>query len=133
MPRVKRRRLASSSHTERTRLRLLSGHDLAFMGDDPPLDDDELAEAWTDLRDELLADFIASHPGSRPWAWWAFDAPEPRRQIAPGPAAVGPDLWFGLPRLYAAVSPHAMYESERDYLARHGLLTDGERLSLAAK
>ena len=42
-------------------------------------------------------------PGSRPWAWWEYDAPEPLR-----------------PR-----------ESETAYLARCGLLTEEERTSLA--
>jgi len=31
--------------------------------------------AWEDLRDELLADWIREHAGSRPWGWWTFDAP----------------------------------------------------------
>jgi hypothetical protein len=43
------------------------------------------------------------HPGSRPWAWWEYDAPEPAR---PG-------------------------ESEPVYLARWGLLTEAEQESLA--
>ena len=42
-------------------------------------------------------------PGSRPWAWWEYDAPEPPR-----------------PR-----------ESATAYLARCGLLTEAERASLA--
>lgn len=42
-------------------------------------------------------------PGSRPWAWWEYDAPEPAR-----------------PR-----------ESEPAYLARCGLLTEAERASLS--
>jgi hypothetical protein len=42
-------------------------------------------------------------PGSRPWAWWEYDAPEPVR-----------------PR-----------ESELAYLTRCGLLTEAEQVSLA--
>lgn len=42
--------------------------------------------------------FYCGEPGTRPWAWWRFEAPEP------------------LPE----------GEEESDYLKRHGLLLDGE-------
>ena len=57
--------------------------------------DDARRAAWRTHATELMT---MVDPGSRPWAWWQYDAPE-----AP------------LPR-----------ESERDYLARHGLLTETE-------
>ena len=28
---------------------------------------------------ELLAEWMAEHPGNRPYVWWAFDAPERRK------------------------------------------------------
>src|SRR4030042_2264226 len=31
--------------------------------------------AWENLRDELLPAWILDHAGSRPWGWWAYDAP----------------------------------------------------------
>ena len=61
--------------------------------------DDARRTAWRTHSTELIA---MVDPGSRPWAWWKYDAPE-----AP------------LPR-----------ESERDYLARHGLLTEAEQRRL---
>jgi hypothetical protein len=54
---------------------------------------------WSGWREFLLTQWISHYPGTRPWAWWMFDAPEPRN----------PD------------------ESEPDYLKRHGLLTKPER------
>jgi hypothetical protein len=30
-------------------------------------------EAWKTHRAELLTEFIAEHPGSRPYAWWEFE------------------------------------------------------------
>jgi hypothetical protein len=33
---------------------------------------------WERHRDGLLSEWIARHPGSRPPAWWAFDAPGPQ-------------------------------------------------------
>jgi len=55
--------------------------------------------AWREHREELLP---LVDPGSRPWAWWQYDAPEPV-----------------LPR-----------ESALAYLARCGQLTESERISL---
>lgn len=34
-----------------------------------------IREAWAAVRDRVLADWIADDPGTRPWAWWLFDAP----------------------------------------------------------
>lgn len=55
--------------------------------------------AWRKHRTELLA-LVA--PGSRPWGWWQYEAPEPL-----------------LPR-----------ESERMYLERCGQITEPERANL---
>jgi hypothetical protein len=41
--------------------------------------DDEKREAWHDLRDEILTEWIREHPFTRPRSWWEFDAPEMRR------------------------------------------------------
>lgn len=54
---------------------------------------------WEDVRDELLPAWIREHPGTRPFAWWQEEAPEPRREG----------------------------ESELDYLRRHKLLTKTEQ------
>lgn len=111
--------------------------------------------AWNDLRDELLAGWIQEHPGSRPWAWWACDAPrwekkfnawfdgtlpEPRIQIGGTgvpvfvkyPAFV-PILDYGLPGCcMEGVDPAdpPTFESEAAYLDRHGLLSAAERKAL---
>lgn len=57
------------------------------------------AAMWEQQRDTLLAAWVQERPGTRPWAWWCFDAPEDRPEG----------------------------ESELAYLARLGLLTPGER------
>jgi hypothetical protein len=118
--------------SERTRAHLLEGHDLVILDPDArALDDDELAEAWGHLRDELMSEHVAAHPGTRPYGWWAFDAPEPRRQLTAGPEPL-PErgMYFGKPRCYRGVPPEGMYESETTYLARLGLLTEQERETL---
>lgn len=34
-----------------------------------------LEEAWESSRGMILPTWIRERPGTRPWAWWAFDAP----------------------------------------------------------
>ena len=58
--------------------------------------DESRRHAWRDHDAELLS---MVDPGSRPWAWWQYDAAEPM-----------------LPR-----------ESDLGYLTRCGFLTDAER------
>jgi hypothetical protein len=61
--------------------------------------DDSRRDTWRSHSAELMR---LVQPGSRPWAWWEYDAPEPV-----------------LPR-----------ESETAYLARCGLFTESEQKSL---
>jgi hypothetical protein len=44
--------------------------------------DEQLERGWGVYRDQILAD--RKTPGSRPWAWWTFEAHE--EQPADGPA-----------------------------------------------
>ncbi len=41
-----------------------------------PVDMDLVERCWREHREELLAEFAATWPGCRPWAWWQFEAPE---------------------------------------------------------
>lgn len=54
------------------------------LKDDPGL----WAEVWGAAREELLRDWIAGHPGSRPPAWWRFDAPAAGIAIRPDESEV---------------------------------------------
>lgn len=65
----------------------------------PSFNWEALRSDWQDLRAELLPAFIAEHPGSRPFAWWHCESPEPRNDA----------------------------EREVDQLHRLGLLQPGER------
>jgi len=82
--------------------------------------------AWWELREKLLPTWIEQHPGTRPYAWWKFEAPEPRRQVAPGPESIGPANWFGCPSSFQGVPGDGMFETEGEYLDRLGLLTPHE-------
>ncbi len=57
-------------------------HGTAFRADEDGLplsvpSHKELRAAWEKDRNTLLPQFIAENPGSRPWGWWQFSAPEP--------------------------------------------------------
>ena len=116
--------------------------------------DAEMRTTWNDCRDRLLADWLAAYPRSRPYAWWRFDAPEPRRRIDGKPhpfddprrhaaieraaAEYGRDCWlcraahrlyFGTPQVVIG-DGLAEYESEAAYLERLGRLTDPERAKM---
>ena len=56
------------------------------------------AALWAERREELMASWVQERPGTRPWGWWQYDAPEDRPEG----------------------------ESEAGYLRRHGFLTPGE-------
>lgn len=143
MPRVKRKNLKSTALTERHINELLVGNLGQF--------DSEVAarEAWEEHRAVLLDEWIADNPCTRPYSWWAFDAPERRRCLnglhphdcpaykaqierVGGPSSYGGAafaLSYGVPRLghgceQCAESPE--FEIEAEYLARLGLLTEHE-------
>ena len=82
--------------------------------------------AWWELRDELLPTWIEQHPGTRPYAWWRFEAPDSRRQVSPGAESIGPADWFGCPSSFRAMPHDEMFETEGEYLDRLGLLTPHE-------
>ncbi len=86
MPRVRRRpKRRRIGYTKGQVEHLLRGY--TFLGDDfgrevrGTLDVEAMWEAWITLRDELLPQWIAENPGTRPYAWWQFDAPERRQRI----------------------------------------------------
>ena len=121
--------------------------------------EDELAELnldpkyWPRVSGELVESFIEAHPGKRPWAWWAYDAPaleidegaelEPfevmRRQVGGSGALIGgPELHFGIPGWIDYFNPPLppdppRYESQASYLKRHGLLSATEKRRLRKK
>lgn len=114
-------------------------------------------EVWADYRDALMVDWVRLHPGSRPWAWWQFDAPEPRERLGGQGKRfseffnVTPHLDRGIPcegwidrqtvkdqggwvrgrrlRYSDAIDPMdpPQFEGEAAYLARLQLFFEGER------
>lgn len=122
-------------------------HNLDYY--DSPVIDERRKEAWEDLRDELMADWISKHPGTRPLAWWTFEAPERRRCInrelhphdeptrleweakqEPTHAEHSRRLTRGRPSIIAGpdfkLDPYPRYETELEYLRRLNLLVPAE-------
>lgn len=138
MPRLKKTQLNPKAGLDARYIRgiLADGHFWLFLA--PPNvrerpGDDVLRAAWELLRGELLPAHIAKAPATRPWAWWRFDAIEPRRMLHAGRLGPsGPVESFGMPSRFGpagdanAPGDLPVYESQRDYLTRLSLLTEGE-------
>lgn len=98
--------------------------------------EDRLRTDWLAMRDDLLAAWIREAPGTRPWAWWEFDAPrwqppypprcdqmewalcrmpEPRRRLGGigDPAFECLNIWphfdAGIPTQFVSESDEALY------------------------
>jgi hypothetical protein len=155
--RVRRRaKVRREGFTAALRAQLLDSRDMFRdgYGAGAALDVDAAARDWADHRDELLAFWLQDPPrwrrqhqpalldpppggaGSRPWGWWAFDAPQTLRRVLEGTVAWLPiEDWprqtsFGRPTRFEAVPERMRWEAEALYLLRHGALTDTERRQL---
>lgn len=102
-------------------LHLLDGHD--HFGDiyrDPS----EAKLLWEGVRSRFLEEHIRRVPGTRPWAWWEWDSPEPRRILQGNADSVLSEAgsWMGAP-----ATGNLVVESQAAYLRRHRLLAPSER------
>ena len=79
-----------------------------------PFDEDMARSDWKEYRAELMEE---AGPERRPWAWWAFEAPEPRRIVEWGAPACLYATPPGQPLVLGAI-----YETEGHCLARLGLV-----------
>ena len=107
---------------------------------------------WRDYGAEVVAQWIADKPGTRPALWWSYTAPEPRQRIGGSGTprsdvfAYAPSLDYGAPadwitaddlttwpRLKCAAYDDGdppTFEAQAAYLARHKLFLPGERRRL---
>ena len=131
MARRRREDPAPEPLTLEQRERLLTGFQLSLP--EPFEDEDDARRVWALHREELLADWTSNRPGTRPWAWWAFEATEPRKILAikrqpSGDSRYQPPLRarklsFGVPWPWY---DWLQVESQAEYLRRLQLLTDAE-------
>lgn len=118
---------------ERDDAYLECGHD--YFRDVPLARDDDLMRAvWEDHGREFLEKYVAQHPGRRPFAWWRFEAPEPRRRLGGTGTPISPQLFFGMPSVYGEDYDTAnppKFESQAAYLRRLHLLRPDELMDTA--
>jgi len=102
---------------------------------------DQWDALWREHRADVLEDWIASNPGTRPWAWWQYDATEPRLVIRGADLLVprkAPTDWawvwrenFGVPAMRqarpAGCTLLPLVEAEASYLERLTLFVPDER------
>jgi hypothetical protein len=151
--RVRRRvKVRREGFTAYHRAQLLTGRQFwSDVGYAAHPDLEAMARDWKDQRYELLTFWlqdparwrldnqvdstnpVPGGPGTRPWAWWAFDSPRELRRVLVGDVPWLPiEDWpretsFGKPTRFVR-DPHDMrWEAEAIYLARHGLLSPAER------
>lgn len=143
------------------RRHLESGFDpfrTAFRGRENAFDEAGARDCWHAIGGMILTDWIVAYPGTRPWAWWRYDAPErrhctngvhpfddPDRQAKVDEVAAQPGthpryaqdavaLDCGTPNMVIVLADwHAEFESQEDYLRRLGLLSEAEESALSAE
>lgn len=118
------------------------------------LDPDPVKTEWSISRKKILKSWIGAHPGTRPYAWWCFEAPDARRRVG-GTGTPKHEVlqyaaayMFGIPRYWITQQDTEipgrfgfkgnpvdsnnppLFESQAAYLDRHGLLTELERKML---
>ena len=153
MPRKQRtQRQRRDEYHEGHLLQLKIGHDYGLwggpaFGNGESLDRGAALVAWEIYRGEILAEHIAEHPCTRPWAWWHLEPRELRRRVDGGihpcenPARTWPEYsvdgaglpatYYGVPRIINHPDDFdALYESVPAYLLRLDLLTRAEKAYL---
>lgn len=106
-------------------------------------DDNSQRVLWESLRNDLLSQHIPSWPGTRPWAWWKFEATELRRNLGPDwddedetgqldPRDYPQDSNGNLKRRFGrpCIFDGCRYETQEEYLRRLKLLTPEEKKRL---
>ena len=99
MPRKRRQVKVRAQNWDTAACQRILTHGYWWFAEAPfgdPIDFDLVREAWDEIGPVLLVDWVGTSPGSRPWAWWRLDAPEPRRADENQAAYLDrhPDLWW---------------------------------------
>lgn len=96
-----------------------------------PVDLDWVADMWREVGAEIMAEYVAVNPGTRPRGWWAVVAGSPRRQLNPGYQPVQPRDWRlhhgAIDNSYRGTPTDPYPEPEHEYLTRLDLWESGER------
>jgi hypothetical protein len=114
-----------------------------------------IEEIWNNYKEEILESWIVEYPGSRPFAWWEWDAPRDEDLIrewryhhtfpiarlqTSGKGTTNQARYSGMLPSFSLAIPDSWheidkanpptFESQAAYLKRHGLLTKEEMRTL---
>jgi hypothetical protein len=145
MPRRTKLRRRSSGWSDLHRAILRTGLD--HFDEFPEAD---RLQAWSEMRNEIMQQWITDHPGSRPWSWWQFDCPPnqfrtrvygKRHQFLDPSFDLSRETSFGRPRYFrecdipdgGVLNIATSFESESSFLRRSSLLTTAELKALSGK
>lgn len=98
-----------------------------------PFDEELVALLWRELGAEIVREHARHHPGTRPWGFWTYDAPEPRQSGEAYRRACWRDAdgkRFHERGLFCGCDDSLAVESEAEFLERHDLLTETEARAL---
>ncbi len=92
----------------------------------------EASAAWRQHRVRLLLEWIAEHPGTRPFFWWEVERPRGhlRRQVYGPPPLMDALIYMGYPGHWPCKA--LIFEPEVIFLERLNLLTRPEIAQLPA-
>lgn len=96
MPTLRARRPQSNiSPEERSVFETGKGRGLAALILSGSLDREDGRRVWAAARPEILPAWIDAHPGTRPYAWWKFDAPRWQADDMPERVRSTGAFWMG--------------------------------------
>lgn len=88
--------------------------------------------AWESVKEQILNDWIAEYPGTRPSFWWHYDAPEMRQRLGGiGDAchdvlAYGESYDLGIPNLWLDQDTVDLYNGRRKDIHSQPITADGK-------
>lgn len=97
---------------------------------------------WLAHSERIIEEWAATAPGTRPAAWWRYDAPEQRQRLggkgtpASDVSAIAPCFVLGVPADWAEdfdPTDPPLFETQAAFLKRHGLLLAGEARQAAGR
>ena len=117
------------------RLITLEYGDDGWPGVDPSPTGKTAKQLWAKYGQEIVKWWAGERPGTRPWCWWKYEAPEPRKRLGGVGTARSdylPDFKLPPTDAFVAVDPDdpPSFESQAAYLKRLGLLLPGEEKRL---